>query len=485
MYYLKNFIIFFSLVFLPLFAEELTKATSLLSAREEKVPDVPTFPLDYKGEALKCYPIRYNDKNFYERQVEYRCIRKDIKITETEMSDTLNDGEVTGRDETKRLQDEIKQKKNVGSIYTVNIPERNARSPWTARGIAKRQLRDGFFQNYLRWLLPAKFYASARPQYAGTNDGQDMKFRDGGSRGGFFYYYEFGNDYQLTFQYEAKINWSDMSSFINTSNNSDSTRRLQYISLAKGDISFLAGKYWSPYYDIAGITDRFMAYGAESSGTYNASGDGGASGTGRSNRALQLLIGGNDNFSARIQYQPAHHPNDGVNSDYSYGLAGNIIYKGWSNIETGASIAYGKFNEITSEMRELGIEGSDLSYIAGISYRWKDLSANGVLSYTRNHMSDDQGIYFNGVGAELYLRYDFGQSIRFALGGNWLKPRDSSYQGKYNIKKSILSLQYTFGRKTFDDLVYVEVSIPKGHLANGDAMDPSVAVGLRYLFNLW
>ncbi len=481
---IKSFIILLSLAFLPLSAEEAPKTISLLSDKEEKVPDVPTFSLNFKGEALTCYPTRYNEKHFYERQIEYRCIRKDIKITDTKISSTVSDGEATGQEETKRLQDEIKNKQNIGSIYTVQVPERYARTPWRASNIAERELRSGFFQNYLKWLLPAKLYLSARPQYAGTNDGQDMKFRDGGSRGGFFYYYEFGDDYELTFQHEAKINWSNISLFVNVSNNSDSARRLQYISLAKGDISFLAGKYWSPYYDIAGTTDRFMAYGAESSGAYNDSGDGGASGTGRSNRALQVRISGNDNFSAKLQYQPTHHPNDGVNSDYSYGLAGNIIYKGWSNIKAGVSIAYGKFNEVTTEMREIGIDGNDLSYIAGISYRWNNLSANGVLSYTRNHMNDDQGIYYDGTGAELYLRYDFTKSIRFACGGNWLKPRDSNYHGQYNMKKSIFSLQYTFGRKTFDDLVYVEVSIPKGHLSNGDAMEPSVAVGLRYLFNL-
>ena len=482
---IKSFIILLSLAFLPLSAKEAPKITSLLSDKEEKVPNVPTFSLDFKGESLTCYPIRYNDKHFYERQIKYRCIRKDIKLADTEISEVLSDGEATGQEETKRFQEEIKSKRNIGTIYTVNIPERYARTPWRARNVAERELRSGFFHRYLAWLLPAKFYLSARPQYAGTNDGQDMKFRDGGSRGGFFYYYVFGDDYELTFQHEAKINWSDISSFVNVSNNSDSTRRLQYVSLAKGDISFLAGKYWSPYYDIAGMTDRFMAYGSESSGAYNASGDGGASGTGRSNSALQVHIGERDNFSARFQLQPTHHPNDGINSDYAYGLAGNIIYSGWSNMKAGASIAYGKFDEITAEMQDIGIDGNELSYTVGISYRWKDLSANGVLSYSRNHMNDDQGTYFDGIGAELYLCYDFGESIRFACGGNWLKPRDDDYSGQYTMKKSIFSLQYTFGRKTFDDLVYVEVSIPKGELASGDAMEPSVAVGLRYLFNLW
>jgi predicted porin len=312
-----------------------------------------------------------------------------------------------------------------------------------------------------------------------------MTLRDGGSRGGFFYYYQFDGGLELTLQHEAKINWSDISSFVNVSNNSESTRRLQYISLRKDDSSLLAGKYWSPYYDIAGTTDKFMAYGGDSSGTYNAGGDGGASGTGRSNRSLQLFFDKLGDFSTRLQLQATHHPNDDVNSDYSYGAAGNIIYKGWGNTRVGVSVAYGKFHEITTEMRAIGIEGNDLSYIAGISYKWGDLLANAVISYTRNHMNDDQGIYFDGVGAELYLRYDFSKSIRFACGGNWLTPRDSSYMGQYSMKRSIFSLQYTFGGKTFDDLVYAEISIPKGHLANGDAMNPSIAVGMRYRFNLW
>ncbi len=478
------FIILLTFAFLPLLGEETLKISSLPSLEKEKVPDVPIFSLNFKGEALKCYPVRYINKKFYEREIEYKCLRKDIEITDIQTDDVILDGEATGQDETQRMKEEVKNRQNIGAIYTVHIPERNARNTWKASSMAHRELRNGFLYNHFVWLLPAKLYVSVRPQYANASDNEDMKLRDGGSRGGFFYYYQFDNEFELTFQHEAKINWSNISSFVNVSNNSDSTRRLQYANLAKENISVLVGKYWSPYYDIAGLTDRFMAYGSESSGAFNASSDGGASGTGRPEGVIQAYTKREDGFSVRLQYQSPHHPNNAINSEYSYGLGGNIIYKGWSNIKLGASVVYNKFTGITPEMLAMGIDGNDLSTIAGISYRWEDLSVNAVISYTRNHMNDDQGIYFDGIGVELYLRYDLGNSIRFACGGNWLEPRDSDYAGEYDLKKSIFSLQYTFGRKTFDDLVYVEVAIPKGYLANGDALGTSVAFGMRYLFNM-
>jgi len=457
------------------------------SSDQEKVriPDVPSFLITYQGESLKCYPTTYNDSAFYERRIEYRCLKKDIPFTYSDTSGMSSDGEATGQDETRRLLNEVKNKKSVGNIYTVQIPERLAYTPWKAKAYALRQLKNGFFYKYLGWALPAKLYMSIRPQLSNTSNDRKVTLRDGGSRGGFFYYYQFDSGLELTLQHEAKINWSDISSFVNVSNNSESTRRLQYVSLRKENRSLLLGKYWSPYYDIAGTTDKFMAYGGDSSGAFNAGGDGGASGTGRSNRSLQLSFDELGGFSTRLQLQPLHHPNEGVDSDYSYGLAGNIVYKGWGNTRIGAAVAFGKFHQITEEMRAIGLGGNDLSTIAGISYKWGDLMANAVISYGRNHMSDDQGIYFNSIGAELYLRYDFSKSIRFAFGGNWLTPRDDDYTGLYTMKRSIFSLQYTFGKKSFDDLVYIEVSVPRGELANGDTMSTSVAVGLRYRFDIW
>ena len=484
MRYVTFLFISFSLAFYPLSAEKIS-TPNLFSTKNKVVPDVPSFFVNYKGNALKCYPIRYIDNHLGGRQIEYQCIKKDIDIAHEKTNAFIDNGKVTGIDETKKMKEEIKYKKNIGTMYTVKIAERNAYNPKKASFIAKRELDNDIFFRYIHWLLPARLYVSARPQYSGSEKKQSMELKDGGSRGGFFYYHEFDNGFDLIFQHEASIDWGDVSSFINLSSNSESSRRLQYISVSKNHIGILGGKYWSPYYDIAGMTDHFMAYGSAASGAYNDTGDGGASGTGRSNRAVQAHIERDNVFSARLQYQPAHSPNKDINSDYSYGVAGSFVYKGWQNTRVGASVAYGKFKQITPQMEAIGIEGSDLSCIVGISYLWKNLTANAVLSYTKNHMNDDQGIYFDGVGAELYMRYNISNSIRLVAGGNWLYPKDSNYKGKYSIRKPILSVQYTFGKQNYDDLFYVEVTFPKGHTANGESIGTKVAVGLRYLFNFW
>ncbi|MGB5506791.1 MAG: hypothetical protein WBM70_08900, partial [Sulfurovum sp.] len=79
--------------------------------------------------------------------------------------------------------------------------------------------------------------------------------------------------------------------------------------------------------------------------------------------------------------------------------------------------------------------------------------------------------------------YDVDESLRIAGGGNLLLPTNNDYMGEYSIKDIILSLQYTFGEKTFDDLVYIEVSLPNGKLANGNSRDANIAIVLRYLLD--
>ena len=47
------------------------------------------------------------------------------------------------------------------------------------------------------------------------------------------------------------------------------------------------GKQWGAYYDLAGITDWGRTWGGAASGVYNFHGDGGLSGTGRAEQAIQ------------------------------------------------------------------------------------------------------------------------------------------------------------------------------------------------------
>ena len=437
------------------------------------IPNVPEFSITYLGDSLVCSPTDLIKTKTHKDLVSYECQKK---YAEQEIEKKQD--EERGHAEAQRLNQDIKNKIAKGVTYTVEIPLYDAESPTRAKIIAQRQLNDKPHGKYLRMLLPAKFYMSIRPQLVNSGEDGEIKLQDGSSRAGFFYYYQFENDLELMFQYEAGLDWDEDTPFINTSDASNTNRRLSYFAFKYIDSTLILGKYWSAYYDIAGFTDQFMTFGAQASGAFSA----GASGTGRADRLIQFRTE-QDDYYASVQVQLKHDALRGWNTDYSYTMAGSLIYKGWEDIKLGASIAYGKFDEVTPEMENEGIDGDDLSSIIGLTYKKDRFSGHAVLSYMQNHTLDDQGVYFDSVGTELYLRYDIDESFRVAGGGNWLFPEDDDYDGKYNIKNLIFSLQYTFGEKTFDDMVYAEVSLPNGKYANGESKDARIAIGIRYLLD--
>ena len=474
----RNIIIFLSLLLLPLWAESQSDISLLSSDHNETIPNVPSFTLDFNNENLECSPNKLIRRKSHKHIIEFLCIKK-ISVLPANHKTDSDYSTKKGRDKTKILRREIQEKENIGTIYKVQIPQNKVNRPRIASRIAKRQLNDSFDGKYARLILPAKLYASVRPQLAHVGSQEGASLVDAGSRAGFFYYYSFDNGYDMTLQFEAKIDWNNHKLFVNLSEISDSNRRLSFISLEKEEYSVLFGKYWSAYYDIAQFTDHFMAFGASGSGAFNNHSDGSASGTGRADNMLQLHVD-KEKYSATLQYQLPH--NDDV-KEYRYGTAGSFLYNGWEDVKLGTSVALGKFESITEPMRAVGIDGDDISWITGVSYQKEKFTVNAVISYTQNHMNDDQGQYFDSIGTELYLRYDASESIRLVSGINTLIPKDDDYKGEFNIKRLILSAQYTFGEKTFDDLVYIEVSLPKGNRANGDHLNTSVAIGLRYLFN--
>lgn len=463
-----SFLVVFSV--LPLMAD---KEDDNVLSPTTLIPDVPQLSITYQGEDLVCSPTGLIKTKTHKDLVTYDCqkVYTDVK------SQKIQDVE-PGVAETKQLLVDVKNKIAQGTKYSVEIPRYDADSPRKAKIIAERQLNNRAHGKYLRMLLPAKLYMSIRPQFANSGEDGEIELINGGSRGGFFYYYQFNNDLELIFQYEAGLDWDEDTPFINATDASNTNRRLSYFAFKYRDNSLIFGKYWSAYYDIAGFTDQYMTFGGQASGAFST----GSSGTGRADKMIQVRTD-QDTYDATLQVQFKHRALRDWDVDYSYTTAGSLIYKGWVDMRLGASISYGKFDEETSEMKAAGIDGDDWSSILGFTYKKNYFSAHAVLSYMKNHTSDDQGIYFDSAGAELYMRYDIDESFRVAGGGNWLFPKDNDYEGKYSIKNIILSLQYTFGEKTFDDLVYMEVSLPNGKLANGDSKDARIAIGLRYLLD--
>jgi len=445
------------------------------------IPNLPSINIVYDANKLTCYPIKLIKKKFHKDRVQYYCIDSDIKLSKSEFVDDID--REHGQIDTERLINDVKEKVDQGNKYKVDILLSDATSGRWVGFFLKRELKEkSQLSKIIDEFLPTKYYLSLRPQLANNGDQKGLKCRDGGSRGGFFYYREFENDIEIMFQYEAGIDFNGDVPFINITNGDNSTRRLSYISLMYGDFSIVFGKYWSVYYDIAGFTDYYMAFGVQASGAFNNSSDGSNSGTGRPDRVVQLKTT-QDIYNVSLQFQPTHPSSEDIDSDYSYGIAGSTIYKYSDFLRVGASISYVKFNDITQAMNSIGIDGDDQAYIVGFIYKRERYSINSTFSYTKNHMNDDRGYYLDTMGAELYLRYDISDMVRLVGGGNWMIPANDDYQGEYRVRTNIISLQYTFGTKNFDDLIYIELSAPRGRLANGDELDISLAIGLRYLFS--
>lgn len=453
------------------------KNNNVLVQDDNIIPDVPKFSITYLDEALVCSPLELIKTKSHKDFVTYKCSKKNVPSVSKK-----KENEKRGVDETSRLTKAVKEQIEQGSVHTVQIPLSSAHNPIQSQLIAEQQLKDRPHGKYIRMFLPAKIYLSLRPQLTNSGNDRKMELRNGGSRGGFFYYHQFNNDLELRLQYEAKVDRDKDTPFINASDTSDSSRRLSYFALTSGKHSIIAGKYWSAYYDIASFTDRFMAYGAHAGGAFNGGTDGSPSGTGRADMMLQARTK-QEMYDATMQVQFRHDARRNFDTDYLYTAAGSFIYKGWENIKAGASFAYGEFDERTSKMGSFGIDGNDLAAIAGVAYSENALSINTTLSYSKNHMSDDQDNYFDALGAELYIRYDFDEGYRLAAGGNWLIPRDNDYEDEYSVRDLIFSFQYTFGEKTFDDLVYIEASLPSGELANGEKRDSSITMGIRFLLD--
>ena len=63
--------------------------------------------------------------------------------------------------------------------------------------------------------------------------------------------------------------------------------RLGLVGLETPIGNFSWGKQWSPYYDVAEFTDQFVIFSGFANGAFGAGTDGGISGTGRAERAVQ------------------------------------------------------------------------------------------------------------------------------------------------------------------------------------------------------
>ena len=196
---------FFSLAFfsaVPLIAEKKITDTALFGI-EEPIPKVPTFSVNFKGAKLECSPVKRIEKKTHKDLIKYHCVENKMPVPKSESAEAQDEGR--GATETARMQQSVQEK---GLTYTVHIPESDTKNIRIARFIAEQQLNHRFYGKLVQSILPAQLYANLRPQFANISDGNGTTFQDGGSRGGFFYYYQFQSDIEITLQYEAGLNFN-------------------------------------------------------------------------------------------------------------------------------------------------------------------------------------------------------------------------------------------------------------------------------------
>jgi len=454
--------------------------------------------------------VQVSDTNFKKRDslisssisikhegVSYNCSKEDLIIEDhngtkvyhcmTEKEKHLQDNsDARGTAETERLKQDIKEKTGGEKrVVLVENNESDSKTKWKPFYYTKSAIKS---------VIPAKIYLSLR--FAELYQNEKFTFTDRGTRGGLFYFKEFDNDLELLFQFEASVKYSNNGTVIGsdsqTNDNSNGFifgTRLNFVTLKKDETTFVVGKYWGVYYDIAGITDKYMVFGALGNGVYNAHTDGGGSGTGRAADAVQLRYKqGVYNIGLQMQYH-FKDLNLLYKGDYDYAAAFSLYYDGLTNgVTVGITGNYAHYENLNTvvdgnqTLFGLGVDGDDIAILSGLSYQKDSVSLDFTVGTSKNHVTDDQGKYMKVIGSELYVRYRLKEHWRFAFGFNYLWPDYKEYTGKYNLQDYIASLQYALD-KDYTKLVYIETKYSAGTNADGSDMGNAAALGFRYMLD--
>jgi predicted porin len=264
--------------------------------------------------------------------------------------------------------------------------------------------------------------------------------------------------------------------------------RLLYggIETEKAAVTF--GKNWSSYYQVASFTDLFQGAGGSASGTYNARTDGGATGTGRADGALQarFLITppaawfGLRPFQLNLQAQ-SHEPVPGASgATYGPALGASALVDWWPGYTVGVAYnrAFVRDRDATA-LRAVGVDGDAQALLIGVRRLTGHWNLAMTASRLLNHETTDQRVYFDGTGAELYAQYQLTPRVFLVGGGNWLRPdRSQTQAGKYEIKYAQFEVRYTF--RDFSRMAYVTVRLDDGRTSDGQGLSDILTLGVRW-----
>ncbi|TPH14432.1 porin [Litorilituus lipolyticus] len=325
---------------------------------------------------------------------------------------------------------------------------------------------------------------------------------DGFSR----FYFDFSHKMKNEWQAFAKLEWgvqlsnTDDKIIVNHNGLTSTGPATDSLWVRQGFVGFKhdnygqlsLGKQWGVSYDVGGVTDWFEIFGAEASGTYNFGTDGGFSGSGRAEQAIQYRYY-YQNFSFAGQYLASedelHTSGENgeelsaiLNFNNSFGVS--VIYQ--TPFDIGLGIAYNKAKIKLSANGQSTSKVDDELITAHVTYRpygSDGLHVAFVYTDMKNHDINDVGkIMSKSRGIELFSAYRFDNDISLILGYNSLKDNSTGEigsDGTFHKQYYILSAKYHWDE---DFYLYIESKIDNSTLAENTTSLAEDATGIGMMF---
>ena len=330
-------------------------------------------------------------------------------------------------------------------------------------------------------------YGSVRVRYR-EQDGNDA-WEDGSSRLGIQVDRRFANQSFLFARYEAGFNVLDALDLDTGTEEFKDTifTRLGHVGLETPSTQTIAGKNWSTYYEVGAFTDRFMGAGGSASGVFNAKTDGGPTGTGRADRALQTKLALDflphkvfKPFKLNVQAQYGNTIPFGGDADYGTAIGISAVMTTERDFTLGVAYNHAEVDlDDHPSLRDVGLSGDARSLIIGTRSFGERWYAGFLLAKMENHETTNEGIYFDGWGSELYGQYQLSDKVWFVGGYNILEPdSDQAQAGDYRTRYLMTGLRYSFD--DFRRMIFANVRFNDSLDADGTQAANVYTIGIKW-----
>lgn len=337
-------------------------------------------------------------------------------------------------------------------------------------------------------------YGSLRVRFRATSERQSIE--DGSSRIGVQGRYQVMPQKWLSIRGEAGFKLLDEIAALANGNSPSGGRgdsffpRLHYLSFESPNLFLVIGKTWSVYYKVTSFTDRFAGTGGQAVGTYNAGTDGGYTGTGRAEQAIQTRVHldvlpkllGFEPFSLNVQLQSGEPIPDVQGAHYGRAIGLSALLATSTNFSFGIAYNHAQIpNHLSPRLRGLGIHGNAEALALGARWFSDDWYLGTVVARLRNHETTDQGHYFDGFGWELYGQRRLRGKWWGTFGWNWLEPAPGQpLAGDYRLKYGVVGVRYAL--KDFERYLYLNLKLDSSLEEDGRRRSNVLTAGLRWNF---